>query len=54
MTPAELAMMSGLAQVVRRLGSSSCLRYLTDAEVAAISGQVAYHYRELASTGQAR
>ncbi len=54
MTPAELAMMSGLAQVVQRLSSSSCLRYLTCAEVAAISGQAAYHYRELASTGQAR
>lgn len=54
MAPAELAMMSGLAQVVQRLGSSSCLRYLTDAEVAAISGQAAYHYRELASAGQAR
>jgi rhamnose utilization protein RhaD (predicted bifunctional aldolase and dehydrogenase) len=54
MTPAELAMMSGLAQVVQRLGVSSCLRYLTGAEVAAISGQAAYHYRELASVGQAR
>ncbi len=54
MTPAELAMMSGLAQVVQRLSSSSYLRYLTCAEVAAISGQAAYHYRELASAGQTR
>jgi rhamnose utilization protein RhaD (predicted bifunctional aldolase and dehydrogenase) len=50
-TPAELAMLSGLAQVVLRLNSSTPLRYLTEAEVAALSGQVAYRYRELASAG---
>jgi hypothetical protein len=54
MTPAELAMMSGLAQVVLRLDSTACLRYLRPSEVAAISGQAAYRYRELASVGQSR
>jgi rhamnose utilization protein RhaD (predicted bifunctional aldolase and dehydrogenase) len=50
-TPAELAMISGLAQVVLRLNSATPLRYLTGAEVASLSGQVAYRYRELASAG---
>jgi rhamnose utilization protein RhaD (predicted bifunctional aldolase and dehydrogenase) len=54
MSAAELAMMSGLAQVVLRLDASTCLRYLRPSEVAAISGQAAYRYRELASVGQAR
>jgi rhamnose utilization protein RhaD (predicted bifunctional aldolase and dehydrogenase) len=54
MTPAELAMMSGLAQVVLRIDAAACLRYLRPNEVAAISGQAAYRYRELASVGQAR
>lgn len=51
LTPAELAMLSGLAQVVQRLSPSSPLRYLTEAEVAGISSQAAYRYRELASMG---
>jgi rhamnose utilization protein RhaD (predicted bifunctional aldolase and dehydrogenase) len=49
MPPAELAMLSGLAQVVQRISASAPLRYLTDAEVADISSQVANRYRELAS-----
>jgi rhamnose utilization protein RhaD (predicted bifunctional aldolase and dehydrogenase) len=50
--PAELAMISGLAQVVQRLSATAPLRYLTEAEVAGIPGHVAYRYRELASARQ--
>ena len=50
--PAELAMLSGLAQVVQRINASVPLRYLTDAEVAGIPSQVTYRYRELASSSQ--
>lgn len=49
MTPAETAMLSGLAQVVQRLGASAPLRYLTPAEVAAGASTAAYRYRELAN-----
>jgi rhamnose utilization protein RhaD (predicted bifunctional aldolase and dehydrogenase) len=49
MTPAECAMISGLAQVVQRIPASAPIRYLTDAEIANSSGAVAYHYRELAN-----
>jgi len=49
MTPAETAMLSGLAQVVQRIGPSAPLRYLTEDEVAAGSSTVAYRYRELAN-----
>jgi rhamnose utilization protein RhaD (predicted bifunctional aldolase and dehydrogenase) len=51
-TPAELAMLSGLVQVVQRLGPSAPIRYLTDAEVAGLSGQVTDRYRQLASAGR--
>jgi rhamnose utilization protein RhaD (predicted bifunctional aldolase and dehydrogenase) len=47
--PSELAMISGLAQVVQRLNTAVPLRYLSDTETAGITGQTAYHYRELAS-----
>ena len=47
--PAELAMLFGLAQVVQRIHAFAPLRYLTDAEVAALSNQSSDHYRELAS-----
>jgi len=50
--PAELAMISGLAQVVQRLSASAPVRYLTEAEVAGIPSQVAYRYRELANASQ--
>ena len=49
MTPAEIAMLSGLAQVVRRIGPAAPLRYLTGAEVAAGATAAAYRYRELAN-----
>ena len=53
MTPAEIAMLSGLAQVVQRVGPSSPLRYLTEDEVAASSSTAAYRYRELANASRA-
>ncbi len=49
---AELAMISGLAQVVQRLSASAPLRYLTEAEVAGISRQTVHRYRELAGARQ--
>ena len=49
MTPAEVAMISGLAQVVRRIGASASLRYLSAAELAGFSSQTAYRYRAIAS-----
>jgi rhamnose utilization protein RhaD (predicted bifunctional aldolase and dehydrogenase) len=48
-TPAETAMLSGLAQVVQRIGPSAPVRYLTDDEVAAGSSTAAYRYRALAN-----
>jgi rhamnose utilization protein RhaD (predicted bifunctional aldolase and dehydrogenase) len=48
-TPAERAMISGLAQVVQRIGASAPLRYLTRAEVPSSSSKVAHRYRELAN-----
>ena len=52
MAQAELAMISGLAQVVQRLSALAPLRYLTEAEVAGISNHVANRYRELANANQ--
>jgi rhamnose utilization protein RhaD (predicted bifunctional aldolase and dehydrogenase) len=52
MAPAELAMISGLAQVVQRLSASAPIHYLTEAEIAGISSQAAHHYRELAGARQ--
>jgi rhamnose utilization protein RhaD (predicted bifunctional aldolase and dehydrogenase) len=49
MTAAEIAMLSGLSQVVQRIAASTLLRYLTEAEVAAGSSTAAYRYRELAN-----
>jgi len=49
MMPAEIAMLSGLAQVIQRIGASAPLRYLSEAEVAASSSTAAYRYRELAN-----
>jgi rhamnose utilization protein RhaD (predicted bifunctional aldolase and dehydrogenase) len=51
---AELAMLSGLAQVVQRLSSTAPLRYLTESEIAGISGEAANRYRNLANTEQGR
>jgi len=53
MTPAEIAMLSGLAQVVQRIDPSAPLRYLTEDEVAASSSTAAYRYRELANASRA-
>jgi rhamnose utilization protein RhaD (predicted bifunctional aldolase and dehydrogenase) len=49
MTPAEIAMLSGLAQVAQRIDSAAPLRYLTEAEVANGASTAAYRYRELAN-----
>jgi rhamnose utilization protein RhaD (predicted bifunctional aldolase and dehydrogenase) len=38
MMPAELAMISGLAQIVQRIDASASLRYLTELEVATLRG----------------
>ncbi len=51
--PAELAMLSGLAQVVQRISAYAPLRYLTQDEVTGLSNQVTGHYRELASASRA-
>jgi rhamnose utilization protein RhaD (predicted bifunctional aldolase and dehydrogenase) len=50
--PAELAMISGLVQVVQRLSASAPLRYLTETEVVGISSQAAHRYRGLANASQ--
>lgn len=47
--PAEVAMVSGLAQVVQRLSARVPVRYLTKTEVAGISSQTVYRYCELAN-----
>ena len=49
MTAAEIAMLSGLAQVVQRIDPAAPLRYLTEAELAAGASTAAYRYRELAN-----
>lgn len=47
MTPAELAILSGLAQVVQRIAPSTPLRYLLEAEVASAGALTGY--RQLAN-----
>jgi len=44
MTAAEIAMLSGLAQVVQRIDPAAPLRYLTEAELAAGASTAAYRY----------
>jgi ribulose-5-phosphate 4-epimerase/fuculose-1-phosphate aldolase len=51
--PAELAMLYGLAQVLRRLNAPTPLCYLSEADVAALSGHSTHRYRELASATRA-
>jgi len=51
MPRAELAMISGLSQVVQRLSASAPLRYLTEAEVAEISSEATNRYRKLSRAG---
>jgi rhamnose utilization protein RhaD (predicted bifunctional aldolase and dehydrogenase) len=48
-SPAGLAMLSGLAHVVQRLGPSAPIRYLTQAEIAGFSPQAVHRYCELAN-----
>jgi rhamnose utilization protein RhaD (predicted bifunctional aldolase and dehydrogenase) len=48
-SPAERAMISGLAQVVQRISASTPIRYLTEAEAPNLSGVVAGRYRELSN-----
>jgi rhamnose utilization protein RhaD (predicted bifunctional aldolase and dehydrogenase) len=52
MLPAELAMLSGLAQVVRRVPASAPLRYLSEAEAASGCNETGCRYRELAGERQ--
>jgi rhamnose utilization protein RhaD (predicted bifunctional aldolase and dehydrogenase) len=52
MTPAQRAMMSGLARVIQRISSSAPLRYLTEEEIANSSGVIASRYRERADARQ--
>ncbi|HEY7334775.1 MAG TPA: class II aldolase/adducin family protein [Bryobacteraceae bacterium] len=46
---AELAMLGGLAQVVRRLSPHAPLRYLTEDEISGIPAEASFRYRELAN-----
>ncbi|HEY3823484.1 MAG TPA: class II aldolase/adducin family protein [Bryobacteraceae bacterium] len=50
--PAELAMLSGLAEVVQRLSPAAPLRYLTEIELGGIAPEAAQCYRELSSSRQ--
>jgi hypothetical protein len=52
MTPAQRAMMSGLAQVIQRIGSSAPIRYLTDDEVTNSSSTIVSRYLELANASR--
>ena len=47
--PTEFALISGLVQAVQRLSESAPIRYLTPAEVSAVSNQGLYSYWERAS-----
>jgi ribulose-5-phosphate 4-epimerase/fuculose-1-phosphate aldolase len=51
MTPAQGALMSGLAQVIQRINSSAPLRYLTDEEIVN-SSSIIPRYRELVNAGR--
>ncbi|MBZ5608428.1 MAG: class II aldolase/adducin family protein [Acidobacteriia bacterium] len=48
-TPAEAAILNGLAQVVRRIPADAPVRYLTEKELADGLSVEAYRYRELAN-----
>jgi len=51
-TPAELAMLRGLAQVVQRVPASAPLRYLSEAEAASGRNETGFRYRKLAGERQ--
>jgi hypothetical protein len=53
-TCAEEAMLGGLAEVVRRIGATAPLRYLTEDEIANGLNVEAYRYRELANANHNR
>jgi rhamnose utilization protein RhaD (predicted bifunctional aldolase and dehydrogenase) len=48
-SPAGIAMLSGLAQVVQRLSASAPIRYLEDEDIAAFSLDATHRYCELAN-----
>jgi hypothetical protein len=48
-SPAGQAMLSGLAEVVQRIGASVPIRYLQAAEIAALSPETMHRYCELAN-----
>jgi ribulose-5-phosphate 4-epimerase/fuculose-1-phosphate aldolase len=52
MTPAQHALLSGLAQVAQRIGASAPIRYLTEEEVTGSSGSVTSRYRETAGASR--
>ena len=52
-TPAQRAMISGLAQVVQRISASAPIRYLTEAETPRVSSALACRYRELSNANHA-
>ena len=53
MTPAQYAVLGGLAQVVQRISRSAPMRYLTEAEIGSGLNVDAYRYRELAEADHA-
>lgn len=53
-SPAGLAMLSGLAQVVQRLSPAAPIRYLTEAEIGGLSLQTVHRYCDLANSGWVR
>jgi len=52
--PAELAILSGLANVVQRLSASAPIRYLTEVEIAELAPQSVRSYCELANGASVR
>jgi rhamnose utilization protein RhaD (predicted bifunctional aldolase and dehydrogenase) len=53
-SPAGIAMLSGLAQVVQRISASDPIRYLQDADIAALSPEAVHRYCELANRSWTR
>jgi rhamnose utilization protein RhaD (predicted bifunctional aldolase and dehydrogenase) len=51
---AAVAMLLGLAQVASRIGASTPIQYLTDAEASGLSLEAVNRYRKLASAGSAK
>ena len=53
-TPAQRAMINGLAQVVQRINASATIRYLAESEVPNQSSGMARRYRELSNLSHGR